>query len=423
MKKIGYILMALVSFTVSAQTGIGTKDAKGTLQVVGKPTDSALPDGITFPNLTGDELAAKNVAGTYTAAQTGTMVYITAAATTPVAADLTENIIRAGFYIFDGATWQLSSIGNKWSLTGNASTDPATNFIGTTDAQDVIFKTNNAERMRILASGNVGIGADPTVATQALDVNGNLRVRGAFYDSTNSPGETGFVLTSTVTGTLWVDLSVAVGTISNPVTSLQQAADLNLSGRQFVNFAGVYEASFDNGYMLVLQYHRQAGNNANLNIISTGNLPIFNGAGIGSDLSTNLSMFGHASNTKFAGIPDASSNLRLRFEGSTSAHPRIMNFRTTSNNCIDYFRTGSGGCSGIEANFAPLSGHSTALPGTSNNFFNASGDLAMTDHPFYQFNIAHWNIKGGTSTDRWELDDFSSSPANATVHRIWVRYQ
>lgn len=47
---------------------------------------------------------------------------------------------------------------NAWSLTGNASTTPTTNFIGTTDAQDWVVKTNNTERLRITSAGNVGIG-------------------------------------------------------------------------------------------------------------------------------------------------------------------------------------------------------------------------------------------------------------------------
>jgi hypothetical protein len=47
-----------------------------------------------------------------------------------------------------------------WGLTGNAGTNPATQFIGTTDAQDLAFKTNNTEKMRILSGGNVGIGTN-----------------------------------------------------------------------------------------------------------------------------------------------------------------------------------------------------------------------------------------------------------------------
>ncbi|WP_300351897.1 hypothetical protein [Chryseobacterium sp.] len=37
----------------------------------------------------------------------------------------------------------------NWSLTGNAGTTSGTNFIGTTDNQDLVFKTNNIERFKI----------------------------------------------------------------------------------------------------------------------------------------------------------------------------------------------------------------------------------------------------------------------------------
>jgi hypothetical protein len=49
---------------------------------------------------------------------------------------------------------------NAWSLTGNAGTNPITNFIGTTDAQDWVVKTNNSEKMRVSSFGNVGIGTN-----------------------------------------------------------------------------------------------------------------------------------------------------------------------------------------------------------------------------------------------------------------------
>ncbi len=48
--------------------------------------------------------------------------------------------------------------GSGWQLTGNGSTNPGTNFIGTTDNKDFVVKTNATERMRVLSSGYVGIG-------------------------------------------------------------------------------------------------------------------------------------------------------------------------------------------------------------------------------------------------------------------------
>jgi hypothetical protein len=45
-----------------------------------------------------------------------------------------------------------------WQTTGNAGTNPATNFLGTTDDQPLVIRTNALERMRITRVGNVGIG-------------------------------------------------------------------------------------------------------------------------------------------------------------------------------------------------------------------------------------------------------------------------
>lgn len=39
----------------------------------------------------------------------------------------------------------------QWNLTGNSGTTPGTNFFGTTDDKDAVFKTNNIERLRIFS--------------------------------------------------------------------------------------------------------------------------------------------------------------------------------------------------------------------------------------------------------------------------------
>ncbi len=51
-----------------------------------------------------------------------------------------------------------------WSLGGNADTSAATNFLGTTDAQPLVVKTNNAEALRVDAARNVGVGTATPIA-------------------------------------------------------------------------------------------------------------------------------------------------------------------------------------------------------------------------------------------------------------------
>lgn len=47
------------------------------------------------------------------------------------------------------------SVSSGWSLTGNSGTTAGTNFIGTTDSQDLVFKTNNSEVFRATLAGGI----------------------------------------------------------------------------------------------------------------------------------------------------------------------------------------------------------------------------------------------------------------------------
>jgi hypothetical protein len=81
--------------------------------------------------------------------------------------------------------------------------------LGSLNSYDVKIATNNTERVRVSAGGSVGIGT--TNPTQTLHVQGNARVTGAVYDSTNSPGTSGQVLQSTVSGTQWTTAAAGGG--------------------------------------------------------------------------------------------------------------------------------------------------------------------------------------------------------------------
>ncbi len=91
--------------------------------------------------------------------------------------------IQATSFIGDGSG--LTNLPNTgWAIGGNAGTTPGTDFIGTSDAQDVVFKANNAEAIRILTSGQVGIGSTPISAQ--LDVSSATNIIG-IHAATTAP--------------------------------------------------------------------------------------------------------------------------------------------------------------------------------------------------------------------------------------------
>lgn len=68
----------------------------------------------------------------------------------------------------------LTSSGNGWALIGNAGTNPSTNFLGTTDNQSFIIKTNNTQVGRFDQNSlALGIGANVNNATHSFAIGNN----------------------------------------------------------------------------------------------------------------------------------------------------------------------------------------------------------------------------------------------------------
>ena len=114
-----------------------------------------------------------------TAGSTGSLLTSTTAGSTTDLNWLAPGAQGTILYINAGMpTWSLSM---PWLTGGNVGLNDATDFLGTTDAVDLVFRTNNVERLRIESTGEVGLGVTPTAGYQ-LDVNGtagteNVRLR------------------------------------------------------------------------------------------------------------------------------------------------------------------------------------------------------------------------------------------------------
>jgi len=66
-----------------------------------------------------------------------------------------------GFYFYDGSAWVWLSNpapANAWNINGNSGTNPASNYIGTSDNNDLSFGVNGLFRMRLSGESALGIG-------------------------------------------------------------------------------------------------------------------------------------------------------------------------------------------------------------------------------------------------------------------------
>ncbi len=65
-------------------------------------------------------------------------------------------ITDANGCVFTSPTYQLTQPDRSdWTMGGNAGTNPATQYIGTSDNKDVVFKTNGSEALRLMANGDI----------------------------------------------------------------------------------------------------------------------------------------------------------------------------------------------------------------------------------------------------------------------------
>jgi hypothetical protein len=161
------------------------------------PDPSAILDvkstskGLLIPRLTLAERIAMK------ALVTGLMIYQTdnspgfyyynGSSWTPIGGLLTEtdpefsSSASAVISLSDVTNWNNTfSWGKTWSLAGNASTNPATNFLGTTDNAGFSIQTSENERLRISSSGNIGISNEDPEERLEVDSDGYQWISGTF---------------------------------------------------------------------------------------------------------------------------------------------------------------------------------------------------------------------------------------------------
>lgn len=226
-----------------AQVGIGTvsPDASSALDIVS--TDS----GVLVPRVSMVDVT--NSSAPINSPVNGLLVFNTNVSVT--------GGNGVGFYFWDATSTRYLKLAtganNDWTLSGNALTDPTMNFIGTTDPQDLVVKTDDIERMRIDATGNVGIGTNNPANT--LQVQGSVLFEGDFINQDAVGASAGTVQNVTFTNGTFNPL-----TGTNISITIVDGFGVNNSAVLVTGFARTFGGnlgSFGNsalgGYFLILE--------------------------------------------------------------------------------------------------------------------------------------------------------------------------
>lgn len=242
MKAKWLLLLLLPFFSLNAQVGIGTVTPEASSILDVSSTDKGfIAPRVSLTNVT-NNLSPINLP------VEGLMVYNTNSSVTGGSG--------TGYYYWNGTQWTkliTAAVADDWKLTGNAGTNPSTNFIGTTDARDLVLRTNNTEKMRIQSGGNVGINNNNPA--YSMDLAGSFRINGDFINQQILGTHSGTIQSVPFTNLVFNPLT---GT-TNSIT-VTDGNGVNNSAVFISGFARVFGSSLSagsgtgiGGYFLVLE--------------------------------------------------------------------------------------------------------------------------------------------------------------------------
>ena len=397
-KIISIMIIVLLAFKVQAQNvGIGTltPDASAMLEL------KTLNKGLLIPRIS---LTDASDITTIAAPVNSLLVYNNSTAGIGALA------VSPGFYFFDNATSKWIAIiaaDNKlkspWFLGGNNATSTATNFLGTTDNQSLLFKINNTN------AGHLGIGGNTFWGLKSGDINNtgfsnvaignyalNKNIRGANLvavgDSALLNNGTGAAsAVESINNTAIGSKTLYANTIGSYNTAMgYNALFTNSSGSQntatgvsalFYNSSGLLNtADGINSLFLNTTGSNNSGQGANSLVNNTtGNNNTANGFGT---LFTNISGFSNVAvgANALRLITDLSNLVAIGdsalFNNGTGASSAVQGSRNTAvgsktlfTNSVGYNNTGIG----YNALFSNISGNNNTATGMHALRFNSTG--------------------------------------------------
>ncbi|MCF6132966.1 hypothetical protein [Flavobacterium wongokense] len=240
-------LLLLVIASSHAQVGIGTTvpDASSILDI------TSTNSGLLIPRVA---LTSTSDVTTIASPVTSLLIY-------------NSGFSPNGYYYWNGSVWvQLTTSSNGWLLSGNSGTVPNTNFLGTTDDVDIVFKRFNVRSGFIgnpsIASGNkntsfganslnaLGTGIRNTaIGTNVMPSNTTGQLNVAIGDQTMFSNQGGSTNTAIGVGALYSNSSgnsnVAIG--RNALTSANASNNTAIGfGALRQNATGNYNVAIGN---------------------------------------------------------------------------------------------------------------------------------------------------------------------------------
>lgn len=256
---LGLTLLFFIT-SLNAQVGIGTTDPQGALDI------TSTTDGLLIPRVALVNLATVTVV-TPTESE---LVYNTA----------TVNDVTPGYYYLSTATGPWVRIGganeaNSWLTIGNAGLNASTNFIGTTDGVDVVFRRNNVAAGRIgLNNTSFGVGALANIIpTESASGRNNVAFGTNALGSSVNGVENVAIGSNALSGSTSVAPNQDVGYANiaigyNTLTGIRPGND---------NIAIGWEAAKNNNSSKLIAIGYRAGiNNRSLDNIAIGELTLAN---------------------------------------------------------------------------------------------------------------------------------------------------
>jgi len=368
MKKV-YILLILIPgylVTLAQSVGLGTLAPNASAQLDISSTNK----GLLIPRM-----GTASIASVANPAK-GLLIY-----------DSAKNLLMVNMGTAATPNWQTIVAGSGWSLTGNGGTDTVKKFIGTTDAQPLMFRINNNWAGMIdSASGNSYLGYSAGKNNSSGVYNTGYGYQ-ALQSNTSGSYNTAF-------GTQSLYLNPSGGPIGDQNTAVGY-------GALFGNYGNVGNTAVGFGALYI--------NSGNLNT-SVGYQALFNGGG-GSNTAVGAQALysgGGNSNTAFGARALYNSLSSASFNTATGFEALINNVSGSYNTASGYQALHNN----LSGQFNTAFGAEALFSNTTNSQNTSVGNFSLLSTTASDGNTALGFLAGG-SWDNGYYNVFIGSSADA----------